>query len=184
MGFTFRQLISRLITSAAERLFSKWIFGGEAKSFGGRYEILRIISQPRTLSAAYQQFIHFNLPINFHHETFDSKFLWLFCTFRSRIWNQLFIVTTTGLYQMSSFFSLLSNKDDKTLKLAFRFFSFFFNRWVMTAHICMSIATAMPRPLFRTYIFSSVQIVYKVDIRDINSTGTCYIVLFSEITLL
>ena len=85
---------------------------------------------------------------------------------------------------MSSFFSLLSNKDDKTLKLAFRFFSFFFNRWVMTAHICMSIATAMPRPLFRTYIFSSVQIVYKVDIRDINSTGTCYIVLFSEITLL
>lgn len=120
MGFTFRQLISRLITSAAERLFSKWIFGGEAKSFGGRYEILRIISQPRTLSATYQQFIHFNLPINFHHETFDSKFLWLFCTFRSRIWNQLFIVTTTGLYQMSSFFS-----QDKTLKLAFRFFSFF-----------------------------------------------------------
>lgn len=126
MGFTFRQLISRLITSAAERLFSKWIFGGEAKSFGGRYEILRIISQPRTLSATYQQFIHFNLPINFHHETFDSKFLWLFCTFWSRIWNQLFIVTTTGLYQMSSFFSLLSNKDDKTLQPAFRFFSFFF----------------------------------------------------------
>ena len=179
MGFTFRQLISRLITSAAERLFSKWIFGGEAKSFGGRYEILRIISQPRTLSATYQQFIHFNLPINFHHETFDSKFLSLFCTFRSRIWNQLFIVTTTGLYQMSSFFS-----QDKTLKLAFRFFSFFFNRWVMTAHICMSKATAMPRPLFRTYISSSVQIVYKVDIRDINSTGACYIVLFSEITLL
>lgn len=179
MGFTFRQLISRLITSAAERLFSKWIFGGEAKSFGGRYEILRIISQPRTLSATYQQFIHFNLPINFHHETFDSKFLWLFCTFRSRIWYQLFIVTTTGLYQMSSFFS-----QDKTLKLAFRFFSFFFNRWVMTAHICMSKATAMPRPLFRTYISSSVQIVYKVDIRDINSTGACYIVLFSEITLL
>lgn len=179
MGFTFRQLISRLITSAAERLFSKWIFGGEAKSFGGRYEILRIISQPRTLSATYQQFIHFNLPINFHYETFDSKFLWLFCTFRSRIWNQLFIVTTTGLYQMSSFFS-----QDKTLKLAFRFFSFFFNRWVMTAHICMSKATAMPRPLFRTYISSSVQIVYKVDIRDINSTGACYIVLFSEITLL
>ena len=179
MGFTFRQLISRLITSAAERLFSKWIFGGEAKSFGGRYEILRIISQPRTLSATYQQFIHFNLPINFHHETFDSKFLWLFCTFRSRIWNQLFIVTTTGLYQMSSFFS-----QDKTLKLAFRFFSFFFNRWVMTAHICMSKATAMPRPLFRTYISSSVQIVYKVDIRDINSTGAYYIVLFSEITLL
>lgn len=176
MGFTFRQLISRLITSAAERLFSKWIFGGEAKSFGGRYEILRIISQPRTLSATYQQFIHFNLPINFHHETFD---FWLFCTFRSRIWNQLFIVTTTGLYQMSSFFS-----QDKTLKLAFRFFSFFFNRWVMTAHICMSKATAMPRPLFRTYISSSVQIVYKVDIRDINSTGACYIVLFSEITLL
>ena len=54
----------------------------------------------------------------------------------------------------------------------------------MTAHICMSIATSMPRPLFRTYIFSSVQIVYKVDIRDINSTGACYIVLFSEITLL
>ena len=54
----------------------------------------------------------------------------------------------------------------------------------MTAHICMSITTAMPRPLFRTYIFSSVQIVYKVDIRDINSTGACYIVLFSEITLL
>lgn len=184
MGFTFRQLISRLITSAAERLFSKWIFGGEAKSFGGRYEILRIISQPRTLSATYQQFIHFNLPINFHHETFDSKFLWLFCTFWSRIWNQLFIVTTTGLYQMSSFFSLLSYKDDKTLQPAFRFFSFFFNRWVVTAHICMSIATSMPRPLFRTYIFSSVQIVYKVDIRDINSTGACYIVLFSEITLL
>ena len=184
MGFTIRQLISRLITSAAERLFSKWIFGGEAKSFGGRYEILRIISQPRTLSATYQQFIHFNLPINFHHETFDSKFLWLFCTFWSRIWNQLFIVTTTGLYQMSSFFSLLSNKDDKTLQPTFRFFSFFFNRWVMTAHICMSIATSMPRPLFRTYIFSSVQIVYKVDIRDINSTGACYIVLFSEITLL
>ena len=184
MGFTFRQLISRLITSAAERLFSKWIFGGEAKSFGGRYEILRIISQPRTLSATYQQFIHFNLPINFHHETFDSKFLWLFCTFWSRIWNQLFIVTTTGLYQMSSFFSLLSYKDDKTLQPAFRFFSFFFNRWVVTAHICMSIATSMPRPLFRTYIFSSVQIVYKVNIRDINSTGACYIVLFSEITLL
>ena len=184
MGFTIRQLISRLITSAAERLFSKWIFGGEAKSFGGRYEILRIISQPRTLSATYQQFIHFNLPINFHHETFDSKFLWLFCTFWSRIWNQLFIVTTTGLYQMSSFFSLLSYKDDKTLQPAFRFFSFFFNRWVVTAHICMSIATSMPRPLFRTYIFSSVQIVYKVDIRDINSTGACYIVLFSEITLL
>ena len=184
MGFTFRQLISRLITSAAERLFSKWIFGGEAKSFGGRYEILRIISQPRTLSATYQQFIHFNLPINFHHETFDSKFLWLFCTFWSRIWNQLFIVTTTGLYQISSFFSLLSYKDDKTLQPAFRFFSFLFNRWVVTAHICMSIATSMPRPLFRTYIFSSVQIVYKVDIRDINSTGACYIVLFSEITLL
>ena len=184
MGFTIRQLISRLITSAAERLFSKWIFGGEAKSFGGRYEILRIISQPRTLSATYQQFIHFNLPINFHHETFDSKFLWLFCTFWSRIWNQLFIVTTTGLYQMSSFFSLLSYKDNKTLQPAFRFFSFFFNRWVVTAHICISIATSMPRPLFRTYIFSSVQIVYMVDIRDINSTGACYIVLFSEITLL
>lgn len=95
-----------------------------------------------------------------------------------------FIVTTTGLYQMSSFFSLLSYKDDKTLQPAFRFFSFFFNRWVVTAHICMSIATSMPRPLFRTYIFSSVQIVYKVDIRDINSTGACYIVSFSEITLL
>ena len=184
MGFTFRQLISRLITSAAERLFSKWIFGGEAKSFGGRYEILRIISQPRTLSATYSNLFILTFPLIFITKLFDSKFLWLFCAFWSRFWNQLFIVTTTGLYQMSSFFSLLSYKDDKTLQPAFRFFSFFFNRWVVTAHICMSIATSMPRPLFRTYIFSSVQIVYKVDIRDINSTGACYIVLFSEITLL
>ena len=47
----------------------------------------------------------------------------------------------------------------------------------MKAHICISITTAMPRPLFRTYIFSSVQIVYKVDIRDINSTSAIQCIL-------
>lgn len=47
----------------------------------------------------------------------------------------------------------------------------------MKAHICISITTAMPRPLFRTYIFSSVQIVYKEDIRDINSTSAIQCIL-------
>ena len=66
------------------------------QSFKGKCEILRTISQPRTLWHVWKWFICFiSLPWIFILWV-DSKCCWLFCSLQSSIWDKFFNVTTNG----------------------------------------------------------------------------------------
>ena len=107
-----RQQVCGLVMSAADifpknYIFPRIIFLAEKWSFEGKFEILGQSHHQEHYQPTYQKargrFVYLiTLPLIFV-SCFDSKLCWLFCTFRSNIWDQLLNVTISGPYKTNSF---------------------------------------------------------------------------------
>ena len=104
----FRQLVCRLIMSAAERLSKKLNILLRSKAL---WAIVKFWEETfsqgcylLTYHVTGRRFIYFpTLPLTFIFGV-HSKLCCLFCTFWSIIWDQLSYITFTELFKMSSFF--------------------------------------------------------------------------------